>query len=500
MVRFRCTGSIAVSLLLTVLLAPGGQARAADEARWFAVPIEVAGLPPSAEGVPVGCDIDFGAMLAPLKVTGIVDERSLRLVADGRTEVPSQYLPVEHARPKQQRLMQGTRPSVTFVAEYAAGESPPGVRQKGTLTWLARADEKGTARYELRFAVPQQGRMVQVPFPPENFRHFDAEGRAAGPRFFPSLQIRPQWPLEGVVHVHDANRPVTTYHFGPRADEAKQGPAGIRRPFLYPVIGPDGWPLTEFGKPHDPTGSHAHHYSLWIAHSSVAGRDFWSEKGGAIAHAGIELLEDGPVFCRIVQKTKWIAEGKEYLQDRRAWTVYCAGDGFRLIDLDLEVAPAGAEPVELGKTTFGFLAVRVAQSMTVFDGGGEIVNAQGRRNEQAAHLERAAWIDQSGPVAPGEQGAKEGAPPPAKWNGIAMFDHPVNPNHPTVWHCRNDGWAGASVCAEGPRTLKPGEPLRLQYRILLHRGNAVEGRVAQRYAEYASRPVVRMGEAHEARP
>ena len=163
-------------------------------------------------------------------------------------------------------------------------------------------------------------------------------------------------------------------------------------------------------------------------------------------------------------------------------TLYAGGDGFRILDLDLEFAPAGAEAVELGKTTFGFLAARVAQSMTPFDGGGEILNARGDRNEHAAHLKRAEWIDQSGPVAPGT------------WNGIALLDHPGNPNHPTGWHCRNDGWAGAAVCMEGPLRIEPGKALRLRYRVLLHQGNAVEGRVAQRYDEYRASPSVLWGE------
>src|SRR5262249_6870375 len=143
-------------------------------------------------------------------------------------------------------------------------------------------------------------------------------------------------------------------------------------PFLYPVNGPDGIGLTEFGKPHDPTGSHDHHYSLWVAHTSVNGRDFWGEKGGLILHQRFDLLEDGPVFCRLVQATAWNFGGTYLLRERRTLTVYRTPEHFRLLDLELELTPAGAEAVTLGKTSFGLLAVRVAQSMSVFDGGGEI--------------------------------------------------------------------------------------------------------------------------------
>jgi hypothetical protein len=249
------------------------------------------------------------------------------------------------------------------------------------------------------------------------------------------------------------------------------------------VNGPDGIPLTEVGKPHDPTGTHAHHYSLWVGHANVNGRDFWSERGGAILHEELSLMEDGPVFCRIVQKTRWVDGGVALMRERRILTAYDTPDGFRLLDIELEFTPAGKEAVELGKTTFGFLAVRVAQSMTVWDGGGEIINSRGDLNESSAHLKHADWIDLSGPIAPG------------KWGGVSIFDHPQNPRHPTGFHCRDDGWAGASFNLDGPYTLGPGRQLRLKYRILLHRGGAKAANLQQRYDEFGAQPTVQIGEA-----
>jgi hypothetical protein len=347
-------------------------------------------------------------------------------------------------------------------------------------------------RYCLKFAVPRRGLLIQVPFPPQNLRAFDDQNRAAPVRYFPRMQIRPQWPLDGAVHVLDNRELVTTYHTGPALGQPAIGP---RRPFLFPVNGPDGVSLTDFGKPHDPTGSHAHHYSLWVAHGSVAGQDFWSERGGVIAHERFDLMVDGPVFCRLVQLTRWRAKDTDYLRERRTTTVYRACEG-RLMDCDLEIQPAGPESVELGKTNFGFLAVRAAQSMTPFDGGGEIVNARGDRNEQAALLKRAEWLDQSGPIAAGPDSQDPLGIAP-RWGGIAVLDHPSNLRHPTVWHCRNDGWAGAAFNAQSAYTLRPGEPLRLRYRLYLHQGNATAGGVARRYAEYAARPTVQLGQPKE---
>lgn len=431
--------------------------------RTFSVPIDVTGLPPDPEFVPVRCLVDFTSVLERLGVPGAVDERTLRLEAGG-VDVPFQFSAVPQPRPKERLLLPGTPPSVSLSAEHAAGATPPGVRVAGELTWLARAP-----RYRLSFGVSREGCLVQVPFPPQNLRGFDAAGRATPVPHFPRMQIRPKRPLEGKLHFYDGGQLVTTYHTG--------GPE-FRRPFFYPVVGPDGVPLTEFGKPHDPTESHAHHYSLWIAHASVGGKDFWSERGGRIVHEQTELQEDGPVFSRLAQKTRWVHGEAELLRERRTLTLYATPEAFRVLDVDLELsAPAGAGPVVLGKTSFGFLAARVAQSMTPFDGGGEIRNSRGDLNEHGAHLKKAEWIDLSGPIAPG------------RWGGVALLDHPSNPNHPTGWHCRNDGWAGASFTLEGPATLEPGRPLLLRYRVVLHRGDSVTGQVARRFAEFASRPV-----------
>jgi hypothetical protein len=453
------------------------------------MPLKVRGLPKGSGGVPVRCTVDFSKVLADLGVAGAVDERTLRLEctwADGKpVEQPVQFQASLQPRPKRRRLLPGTTDKVSYLAEYAAGETPAGVKVAGVLTWLARGAPQGAATYTLQFGVGRKGRLVQVPYAPHNLRGFGADGRATAVRSFPRMQIRPLWPVRGVLHIREAGKLVTTYHIGPTREPAAGDGLATRRPFLYPVNGPDGVSLTEVGKPHDPTGSHAHHRSVWIAHAGVDGHNFWSQRGGVIAHDGFEAIEDGPVFCRLVHKTRWLAGGRAVLRGRRSWTFYRAAADFRLIDVELALSPAGARPVTLDKTNFGFLAVRVAQSMTVFDGGGAIVTARGDRNEQGAHTKRAAWLDQSGPVAPG------------KWGGVAVLDHPDNPNHPTAWHCRNDGWAGASFSMHGPTTIRPAEALKLRYRLVLHRHNAAKAKIAQRHEEYRARPTVRLGRAQE---
>jgi hypothetical protein len=213
----------------------------------------------------------------------------------------------------------------------------------------------------------------------------------------------------------------------------------------------------------------------------VGGHDFWSERGGLILHRQFELMEDGPLFARLVQQAAWQIGDQHLLNEQRTITVYATPKDFRVIDIKTDLSVPEGKPLTLGQTNFGFLSARVAQSMTVYDGAGQITNAEGQHDEQGAFGQRAAWIDQSGPVADG------------KWAGITLMDCPDNPRYPTAWHCRDDGWAGTSFCRYEPWTIDPDKPLHLRYRVLLHRHNAEEGRVTLHQREFTARPRIQIG-------
>ena len=463
----------------------------------FSVPIDVRGLPVQGGFMPVSHLIHWDEILEQCAVAGVVDEHTLRLyrceASGGEVELPLQYRAsaqsCSHGRP----LREETPSHVSWAANWSADSVSPSAKGSGTVTWIAQGDLHGGCRYRLSWRVPAEGHVVQVPYPPHNLRCFDAEGQPTRVRWFPSMQLRPLWPLDGVIHVSHRESLRTSYHLGPTApappDEASDAQesgrttsdAVPRRPYFYPVHGPDGIGLTELGKPHDPTGSHAHHYSLWMAHANVNGHDFWSEKGGCVRHQQFDEMEDGPLYARLVQQLRWDRGAESQMQERRELTLFVGSDDIRVIDFDSEFSSVGSEPVELGQTPFGFLAARVSQCMTVFDGSGEIINSNGERNEDGACGQRAAWIDQSGPIAP------------QKWGGVTLLDHPSNPHFPTHWHCRNDGWAGASFNREAPWHIQDGEVLRLRYRVVLHRHNALESGADLRYDEYACIPTISLG-------
>ena len=107
-------------------------------------------------------------------------------------------------------------------------------------------------------------------------------------------------------------REIARYHYG----------TNLNRPFLFPLVGPAGVPLTRMGHPRDPVG-HSHHNSAWIAHHDVNGTSFWSDRGTnqgrEPVHQRLEpFQDDGGDLAMVTAHNVWIDRtGRPLLQERR---------------------------------------------------------------------------------------------------------------------------------------------------------------------------------------
>lgn len=249
----------------------------------------------------------------------------------------------------------------------------------------------------------------------------------------------------------------------------------LRRPFLYPLIGPSGRSLTRMGHPHDPNG-HSHHNSVWIAHHDVGGVAFWNDapsSTGRIVHQKVLRYEDGDDAALIEVQNAWVdaARQRTLLREQRTMRFISQPRQQWLLVLDLRLSAADS-PVTLGKTNFGLVGVRMAKTIGVHDGGGTIRNSEGGVNEPQVHERPARWVDYSGPIAP------------QAIEGITLMDHPANPGHPTVFHVRDDGWMGAALTFAGPRTIQPQEALTLRYGLWVHAGLPTPAQIEQQFAAF----------------
>jgi len=263
----------------------------------------------------------------------------------------------------------------------------------------------------------------------------------------------------------------------------------VPRPYCYPLIGPGelamtrNWPMkTALDEAHD----HPHHRSLWFAHGSVNGHDFWSEaKGfGKIVHDSFDEIKSGKESGTVKSRNKWVADdGTLVCTDDRVLRIYNTGhDNERLFDFEITLHAPDKEVV-FGDTKEGTMAVRLAETMRLKGkvGHGHIINSKGVRDE-ATWGKQADWCDYYGPV-------------DEKTVGIAIFDNPQNPRHPTWWHVRDYGLFAANPFGQhdfeslpnksaGNLTVPAGKSITFRYRFYLHEGDDQQGKVAEKYREY----------------
>lgn len=262
--------------------------------------------------------------------------------------------------------------------------------------------------------------------------------------------------------------------------------------YFFPVLGPAGarmnrdWPMAETaGEERD----HPHHRSLWYSHGLVDGVDFWAEspKAGRIVHDRFLEVKGGRESGIIRSANKWIApDGDVKLTDERTFRVYARPNSERLFDFEIVLkAPAGREVV-LGDTKEGTMAIRVNEEIRMTrgrntPGKGQIVLSTGVTGGQTWG-KRAEWCDYYGPV-------------DGRIVGVAIFDHPSNPKHPTWWHVRDYGLFAANPfgvhdferkpAGTGDIKIPPGGSVTFRYRFYLHEGNTDQAKVAERYKDYA---------------
>jgi hypothetical protein len=259
----------------------------------------------------------------------------------------------------------------------------------------------------------------------------------------------------------------------------------VPRPYLYPVIGPGelpmtrNWPMKE--APNEDR-DHPHHKSLWFTHGNVNSVDFWSdgEKNGKIAHDKFVKIESGSTGL-IYAHNKWVSsKGVVVCTEDRLIRILPLAQS-RALDFELTIHASNGE-VKFGDTKEGSMAIRLAETMRLRGkvGKGHIVNSNGVRDGETWG-KRAAWCDYYGPV--NDQIV-----------GVAIFDHPQNPRHPTWWHVRDYGLFAANPfgvhdferkpAGTGDLAVPAGQSVTFRYRFLFHRGDEKAGEVEKQYQDY----------------
>lgn len=275
------------------------------------------------------------------------------------------------------------------------------------------------------------------------------------------------------------------------------------KPIFWPLKAPGGieitrdWPMKK--KTPDEKGDHPHQKSAWFCHGDVIpegldlkvkssdkrvkGVDFWSEGGGhgRIVCTSVGEAKSARVGASIATKNEWrTADGIKIMDETRTIRLHDFGKA-RLIVFDIDLH-ASVCPITFGDTKEGAMGVRVHEQLNEKIGKGKLENAEAKTMMKECWGQFSAWCDYSGTL----KGQNV---------GIAIFDDPKNP-HPAVWHSRDYGLMAANPFgrkASGFPAVKgktdlvrlaKGEHLHLRYGILLHTGDARDGRVDEYFLRF----------------
>jgi hypothetical protein len=114
---------------------------------------------------------------------------------------------------------------------------------------------------------------------------------------------------------------------------------------------------------------------------------------------------------------------------------------------------------------------------------GKLVNAQNKMSEKNVWGKRSQWADYSGKI-------------DGQTVGIAIFDNPSNPRYPTYWHARGGGLFATNIFGvhdfendknrDASLTIRPGQPLRFRFRVVIHPGDSNAAGIGDLYEKYAA--------------
>jgi len=283
------------------------------------------------------------------------------------------------------------------------------------------------------------------------------------------------------VDVTIGGKPYTTLFLGP----------DTQKPYLHPLRSASGKLVSRRFPMENVDGEskdHPHHRGLWFSHGDVNGWDFWAneknQKGvgkgiGTIVLDKIVKAKGGKKSGVIEANFTWKdGTGKALLAEQKTITITPMGTS-RAIDVDIQLTALDA--VKFGDTKEGVFAIRLAKALEETQTG-TMRSASGAMKEKAVWGSASPWVDYTGTIE-GES------------LGIAIFDHPKNPRHPTYWHSRAYGLFAANIFGvrdftrdktkNGDLELKTGEKLHFRYRVLIHPDGTEAAGMAKLYEAWS---------------
>jgi len=259
--------------------------------------------------------------------------------------------------------------------------------------------------------------------------------------------------------------PILTQHAAPN-----------KRPFIHPILAPDGvGALTENEPRH-----HIWQHGLYVGLNAVNGVGFWTE-GRSENKDDDGSFHPGPLVSPQLKgdcvgwfvSTEWRSpRGEPMLNETQSWE-FC--DRQKEFALDLSWSVRALTDLVFGQYAYGGLFLRMPYRTAL---GGRAVNSEGATN-QDAEAKRARWVALEMPI-PGREECEQPV------CSIAMLDHPSNMDHPVPWRVDRTLGVAPSRCIAGEWKLAAGKSSNCRYRLLIRCGGLDPKRIEDEWKRYAA--------------
>jgi len=254
------------------------------------------------------------------------------------------------------------------------------------------------------------------------------------------------------------------------------------KPYVYPLATLGGVELTA-----NAPADHPWHHSLWFAWKFINGVNYWEPDKKTGKSEGSTVIKSTQIRCRddfsarVEMAIEYVPTGRAPVMRETRVIAFSAprADGSYVIDWDATFT-VGENEIILDRTPphgvsggYAGLSLRFPKGII----GWKFLTSEGDGSAAQGNGQPARWTDFFGPTKTG---------PVA---GIAVFDHPANPRHPTRWYLNEEHpYFSPALIYQQPITLKPGATMRLRYRVLVHESRPEKNKFEAEFKNFANTP------------
>lgn len=355
------------------------------------------------------------------------------------------------------QLIEVDAPEVAIPVQLARAVTADGLADECQVRLLAAIPPREDAAEERRLKLqPVEGRSADA----EGFAFKEVDDKSLG--------------------LWDGESPVLVYNHGmiTKQEVPENDARRTRGCYVHPLYGLNGEQLTE-----DFPRDHYHHHGVFWTwpHVKIEEEeyDLWADRGIKQRFVRWLCRETGPVAAVMGVENGWFVGDRKVMIERVWFVVRKSCGDTRTLDLEFVWIPVD-RPITLwgaGGKSYGGLTVRFAPPSP--RDPGTVITVPSGRTEGDLPETPLAWADFTSRF--GENAVPSGA---------AIFVSPAHPDYPPTWLTRYYGplcvgWPGIE-----PKTFEPGEPIRLDYRIWIHKTAVETAEIQQAYDAYGPSQLV----------